>query len=58
MMAVAAMEKIGVGGGDVGTKARAMGLLQAYSSRGGWEPEARARAQDGARAVEASIRKP
>lgn len=56
MMAVAAMEKIGLGTEDVGAKAKAMGLLQAFASRGGWEPEARARAQDGAAAIQASVR--
>jgi hypothetical protein len=58
MMAIAAMEKLGIGGGDVGAKAKAMGLLQAYASRNGWEPEARARALEAAKAVEASLRKP
>ena len=36
MMAVAALEKIGRDATDVGTKARAMGLLQAYATRGNW----------------------
>jgi hypothetical protein len=58
MMAVAAMEKIGLGISDVGAKAKAMGLLQAYASRGGWEAEARTRAQDAARAIEATLRQP
>jgi len=58
MMAVAAVEKIGVDAGDIATKAKAMGLLQAYGARGGWEDEARQRAQDGARRVEASMRQP
>lgn len=56
MMAVAAMEKIGLGTADVGAKAKAMGLLQAYASRGGWEPEARTRAQEAAGAIQASVR--
>jgi hypothetical protein len=58
MMAVAAMEKIAGGGGNVATKARAMGLLQAYATRGGWEAESRARAADAARAIEATLSKP
>jgi hypothetical protein len=58
MMAVAAVEKVGLAAADVGTKAKAMGLLQAYGSRGSWEPEARARAQNAAAKVEASVRKP
>jgi hypothetical protein len=42
----------------VSTKAKAMGLLQAYASRGSWEPEARARAQNAAASVQASVRLP
>ena len=41
-----------------GTKAKAMGLLQAYASRGSWEPEARARAQNAAASVQATVRRP
>jgi hypothetical protein len=52
------MEKVGLGADDVGAKAKAMGLLQAYASRSGWEPEARKRAQDGAARVQASVRQP
>ena len=56
MMAVAALEKIGRESADTGTKAKAMGLLQAYGSRSGWEPEARKRAQEGAARIEAGTR--
>ena len=56
MMAVAALERIGRDAQDVGTKAKAMGLLQAYAARSGWEPEARKRAQDGAARIEAGTR--
>jgi hypothetical protein len=58
MMAVAAMEKVGLAAADVGTKAKAMGLLQAYATRSGWEPEARSRAQNAAARVQASVRQP
>ena len=56
MMAVAAMEKVGIDAGDVGVKAKAMGLLQAYAGRNGWEPEAKKRAQDAAARVQATVR--
>lgn len=55
MMAVVAMERIGRDTTDIGVKAKSMGLLQAYASRGGWEPEARHRAQEAAAAVQASL---
>ena len=56
MMAVAALEKIGREATDIGTRAKAMGLLQTYCSRSGWEPEARKRAQEGAARIEAGTR--
>ena len=56
MMAVAALERIGREAPDIGTKAKAMGLLQAYASRSGWEPEARKRAQEGAARIEDGTR--
>ena len=56
MMAVAALERIGRDASDVGTKAKAMGLLQAYSARSGWEPEARKRAQEAASRIEATAK--
>ena len=56
MMAVAAMEKIGVDVATVTVKAKAMGLLQSYATRGGWEPEAKKRAQDAADRVKATIK--
>jgi hypothetical protein len=56
MMAVAAVEKIGLDASEVGTKARAMGLLQSYANRGGWEPEAKKRAQDAASAIQTSMK--
>lgn len=56
MMAVAALEKIGRDAADVGTKAKAMGLLQAYAAKGSWEAEAKKRAQEGAARIEAGAR--
>jgi hypothetical protein len=58
MMAIAAIEKVGLGTADVGAKAKAMGLLQASASRTAWEPETRARAQDAAAKIQASVRQP
>ena len=40
----------------VKVKAKAMGLLQSYATRGGWEPEAKKRAQDAADRVKATIK--
>ncbi len=56
MMAVAAMEKIGVEASEVRTKAKAMGLLQSYAAKGGWEPEARKRAEEAAKSIQASMK--
>jgi hypothetical protein len=56
MMALAALEKIGVDATSVQSKAKAMGLLQSYASRGGWEPEAKKRAQEAADRVKATIK--
>ena len=56
MMGIAAMEKIGLDVSDVAGKAKAMGILQAYASRNGWEPESRKRAQDGATRVQSTVR--
>jgi hypothetical protein len=56
MMAIVAMERVGLDASDVGTKAKAMGLLQAYVAKGSWEPEARKRAQDAATAIQNSIK--
>jgi hypothetical protein len=56
MMAIAALERIGRDASDVVTKAKAMGLLQAYAARSGWEPEAKKRAQDGAARIEAGTK--
>ena len=58
MMVVAAMEKVGLDAMDTSTKAKAMGLLQAYAGRGNFEPEARRRAQEAAARIEASLKRP
>ncbi len=57
MMAVAAVEKIGVEASDTRTKAKAMGLLQAHASKSGWEPQAKERAAEAASIIQASIKK-
>jgi hypothetical protein len=56
MMAIGAVERVGRAAPEVGIKAKAMGLLQAYAARGGWEPEAKARALDAASKIEASTK--
>jgi hypothetical protein len=56
MMAVAAAEKIGMQASGVGAKAKAMGMLQGYAAKDGWEPEARRRARDAAAAIQRSLK--
>ena len=56
MMAMAAVERIGVDAQDVGTKAKAMGLAQSYVTRSGWEVEARKRASDAASAIQRTLK--
>jgi hypothetical protein len=56
MMAVAAMEKIGVDAASIKVKAKAMGLLQSFTTAGGWETEAKRRAQEGAERVQATVK--
>lgn len=56
MMAMAAVERIGVDANDVGIKAKALGLAQTYAASQGWESEARARATDAAAAIRATIK--
>jgi hypothetical protein len=55
MMAVLAIERAGIAATEVGTKARAMGLLQSSAAKSGWEPEARRRAQEGAARIQNSL---
>ena len=57
MMAVAAVEKIGIDVPDIQAKAKAMGLLLIYADKSSWEPEAKARARDAADRVQATISK-
>ncbi|MBI3048613.1 MAG: hypothetical protein HYY76_09935 [Acidobacteria bacterium] len=56
MMAVRAVEKIGVEASEIGTKAKAMGLLQSYAARSGWEPEAKKRAQEASSNIQNSMK--
>ncbi len=56
MMAVVAMERIGRDVNDVGAKAKAMGVLRVFSDTSGWEPEAKKRAQEGAAAIQATLK--
>ena len=56
MMAIVALERIGVDAQDVGTKAKAMGLAQSYGARSGWEAEARKRASDAASAIQRTLK--
>ena len=55
MMAVAAVEKIGLEASGIRIKAKAMGLLQSYASKSNWESEARRRAQEAATNIQGSI---
>jgi hypothetical protein len=56
MMAVRAVERVGLEATEVGTKAKAMGMLESYATKDGWEPEARHRAQEAATAVQTSVK--
>jgi len=56
MMAMVAVERIGVDAQDVGTKAKAMGLAQSYVTRSGWEAEARKRASDASSAIQRTLK--
>jgi len=58
MMAVAAVEKIGLGASGVLTKSKAMGILQSYAAKSSWEPEAKRRAQEAAANIQSSIKEP
>ena len=58
MMALAAVEKVGLRAPEIGTKARAMGLLQSYAGKSSWEPEAKRRAQDAATNIQNSMKRP
>jgi hypothetical protein len=56
MLAVRAVERVGLEATEVGTKAKAMGMLQSYATKDSWEPEARRLAQEGATAIQGSIK--
>lgn len=58
MMAVVEVERLGVYAPEIGTKARAMGMLQAAANNSAWEPEARKRAAEGAAQVQDSMKQP
>ena len=56
MMAVAAIERIGIDTNDIEAKASAMGLLKVYANKNGWEPEAKTLAADAAARVQKTVR--
>ena len=56
MMAIAAMEKVGLEATEVRTKAKAMGLLQSYAAKSEWEPEASRRAKEAATNIAKSMK--
>ncbi len=56
MMAVVAVERIGTEATDIGIKAKAMGMLQAYAAKDQWEPEARKFASEAASRIQASMK--
>lgn len=58
MMAVVEVERLGVYAPEIGTKAKAMGMLQASANNSQWEPEARHRAAEGAAQVQNSMKQP
>ena len=55
-MAVVEVERLGVYAPEIGTKAKAMGMLQAGANNSQWEPEARHRAAEGAAQVQNSMK--
>lgn len=55
MMAVVAVERIGMEATEVGTKAKAMGMMQSYANNGGWEPEAKKRASQAVLRIQNSM---
>ncbi|HMF90675.1 MAG TPA: hypothetical protein VKL40_08535 [Candidatus Angelobacter sp.] len=57
MMAAVAVERIGVESSETAAKARAMGILQSYAGKGGWEPEAKRRAEEAVAAIQNSMKK-
>jgi hypothetical protein len=56
MMAVAAVERIGVESSEAAAKGKAMGLLQSYAGRSSWEPEAKRRVEEAVTAIRNSMK--
>jgi hypothetical protein len=56
MMAVVAVERIGVESSEPAAKAKAMGLLQSYAGKSTWEPEAKRRAEEAVAAIRNSMK--
>ncbi len=56
MMAVEAVERVGLEAPEVRTKAKAMGLLQSYAAKSSWEPEAKKLAEEAASNIQNSIK--
>ncbi len=56
MMAVVAVERIGIDASETGTKTKAMVLLQSYTNNVGWEPEAKKRAAEASSKIQSSIK--
>jgi hypothetical protein len=57
MMAVAAVERVGIDASETSTKTKAMGLLQSYANKSIWEPEAKKRAEEAASRIQNSKKK-
>ena len=55
MMAVVALERIGLDASETAVKAKALGMLKAYGGKPIWEPEAKRRAEQAAAAVQESM---
>jgi hypothetical protein len=56
LMAVVAVERIGVEASETAAKAKAMGVLQSSINRESWEPEARKRATEAVASIQASMK--
>ncbi|MDT8067036.1 MAG: hypothetical protein ROO76_02605 [Terriglobia bacterium] len=56
MIAVVAVERIGMEATEVATKAKAMGMMQSYANKGSWEPEAKKRASEAALRIQNSTK--
>jgi len=58
LMAVVAVERIGIQATSPAGKAKAMGMLRACVSKASWEPEAKRRAEEASANIQNSITKP